>query len=98
MSVYLIAQITIHDRAGYQRYEAGFPDVFARFNGELLVVSEDPAVIAGEWPCTRTVVIRFPSAEDAQRWYNSPEYQAISLYRTQASTMNAVMVNEYSQP
>jgi uncharacterized protein (DUF1330 family) len=96
MSVYLIAQISIHDRAEYGRYEESFPDVFARFNGELLVVSEDPLVMAGVWPCTRTVVIRFPTAEEAQRWYNSPEYQAISEHRTRASTMNAVMVKEYS--
>src|SRR5262245_53545216 len=42
MSVYIIAQIDIHDRDGYRRYEEGFPSVFSQFKGELLVVSENP--------------------------------------------------------
>ena len=61
------------------------------------MVSESPTVVAGEWPCTRTVLIRFPTAEDAQRWYGSPEYQAIAEHRTRASTMNAVVVEGLPQ-
>ena len=92
MSVYVIAQIAIHDRAEYEQYQAGFLDVFAEFAGELLVVSETPVVVEGEWPYTRTVVLRFPSAEEAQRWYTSPGYQAILPHRLRASTGNAVLV------
>ena len=92
MSVYVIAQINIHDRAEYEKYQAGFLEVFARFKGELLVVSEDPVVVEGEWPYTRTVVIRFPCQEEAQRWYQSPEYQALAEHRFRASKANAVLV------
>ena len=92
MSVYVVAQITIHDRAEYARYEAGFLGVFQRFNGELLAVSENPTVVEGHWPCTRTVLIRFPSQEEARRWYQSPEYQAIAQHRFRASTGNAVII------
>jgi uncharacterized protein (DUF1330 family) len=92
MSVYIIAQIRIHDRAEYDKYSEGFLDVFARFQGELLVVSENPAVIEGSWPYTRTVLIRFPSAEEARRLYESPEYQKIAQHRFRASVANAVMV------
>ena len=92
MSVYIIAQIDIRDRSEYDKYAAGFLEVFARFNGELLVVSETPEVVEGDWPYTRTVVIRFPSADDARRWYQSAEYQAIAQHRFRASKANAVMV------
>ena len=95
MSVYLIGQITIHDREEYGRYESGFLEVFAQFNGELLAVSEEPTVLEGHWPCTRTVLIRFPSADEAQRWYASPQYQAIAEHRFRASTGNIVMVEEF---
>lgn len=95
MSVYIIAQITIHDRAEYARYEAGFMEVFDRFAGELLAVSENPTVVEGVWPCTRTVLIRFPLQEEAQRWYASPEYQAIATHRFNASTGNAVIVDGF---
>jgi len=95
MSVYLIAQITIHDREEYGIYEAGFLEVFAQFEGELLAVSEEPNVMEGQWPCTRTVLIRFPSADEARRWYTSPQYQAIAQHRLRASTGNIVMVDEF---
>jgi uncharacterized protein (DUF1330 family) len=97
MAVYIIAQIDIQDRATYDKYSNGFLDVFARYQGELLVVSENPVVVEGEWPYTRTVVLRFPSADEAQRWYASPEYQAIAQHRFRASTTNAVLVEEFPQ-
>jgi uncharacterized protein (DUF1330 family) len=97
MAVYIIAQIDIHDRGEYDKYSDGFLDVFARFNGEVLVVSENPIVVEGEWPYTRTVVLRFPSAEEAQRWYGSPEYQAIAQHRFRASKGNAVIVEEFGE-
>lgn len=92
MSVYVVAQISIHDRKEYDKYSDGFLDVFARFAGELLVVSENPQVVEGEWPYTRTVIIRFPSTEEARRWYESPEYQAIAQHRYRGSKGNAVIV------
>ncbi len=92
MSVYVLAQIAIHDRAEYDKYSAGFMEVFARHDGELLVVSEDPVVVEGEWPYTRTVVIRFPSEDAARRWYESPEYQRIAQHRFRGSKGNAVIV------
>jgi len=92
MSAYIIAQITIHDRAEYEKYSAGFLEVFSSFKGELLVVSEDPIVVEGDWPYTRTVLLRFPSADEARRWYESPEYQTLAQHRFRASKANAVIV------
>ena len=66
----------------------------ARHRGELLVVSEDPTVVEGEWPYTRTVLIRFPSAEAARAWYESPEYQDIAQHRFRGAKTNAVVVDE----
>jgi uncharacterized protein (DUF1330 family) len=92
MSVYFVAQITIHDRAGYSRYEAGFMPVFEKFNGRLLVVDESPEVVEGDWNCTRTVVIEFPNRDDAMAWAQSAEYQEIARHRWAASTANVALV------
>jgi uncharacterized protein (DUF1330 family) len=91
MSVYVIAQISIHDRSEYGKYEAGFLEVFSCYKGELLVVDENPTVVEGGWPCTRTVVIRFPTEEEARRWYESPEYQTIAQHRIRGSKTNAIL-------
>jgi uncharacterized protein (DUF1330 family) len=92
MSTYFIAQITIHDREMYERYLDGFDQVFAAHAGEVVVVDDGPAVLEGSWTCTRTVVIRFGSEDDARRWYDSAEYQELVRYRHRASEANAVLV------
>jgi hypothetical protein len=49
MSVYAIAQLTITDRAAYQRYQERFMSVMARFRGRLLAADENPVVVEGAW-------------------------------------------------
>ena len=49
-------------------------------------------VLEGEWPCTRTVLLEFPSEEDAMSWYRSPEYQALARHRFGASFADIVMI------
>ena len=96
MAVYLIAQITIHDRAEYSRYEAGFMPVFEKYEGRLLAVDEDPEVLEGAWNCTRTVLIEFPTREDALAWAGSAEYQELARHRWAASTANVAMIRSRS--
>jgi uncharacterized protein (DUF1330 family) len=93
MAVYAIALITITDRDEYAKYEEGFMEVFARHDGELLVVDEAPRVAEGQWPYTRTVLLRFPDEAALQRWYTSAEYQAIAQHRFKASTANVAVVS-----
>ncbi|MDZ7826186.1 MAG: DUF1330 domain-containing protein [Gammaproteobacteria bacterium] len=92
MSVYLIAQLQIHDRERYAEYEAGFMEVFQRFEGKLLAVDESPETIEGDWSWTRTVLIEFPSDAQARRWYQSDAYQALAQHRWAASDGNIVMI------
>ncbi|HEU4429840.1 MAG TPA: DUF1330 domain-containing protein [Myxococcota bacterium] len=92
MPVYIVAELTIDDRAEYARYEAGFMEIFQRYRGELLAVDEAPRVIEGEWKHTRTVLLRFPDQAEAERWYRSPEYQAIAQHRWRASRANVALL------
>ena len=92
MTVYIIARFKIHDRAGYDRYEENFMDVFEPFGGTLLSVDEEPTVLQGEFDFTRSVLIAFPNAEAAMAWMGSPEYQEIAKHRLEASVGNAIMV------
>ena len=47
MTVYVIVQLRMIDRAAYDRYQARFFDVFRKFNGRLLSADENPAVLEG---------------------------------------------------
>ncbi len=92
MSSYFIAQINIHDSKGYERYLAGYDEVFARYQGEVLAVDDDVTLLEGEWPFGRTVVIRFPNDQELLRWYRSAEYQELARHRREASQANIIMV------
>ena len=92
MPTYFIAQINIHDWDAYQQYLAGTDGPLARFRAEVLVVDDQPTLLEGTWDYTRTVVIRFPDAEAAQGWYNSPEYREIFQHRQRAAHTNAIFV------
>lgn len=92
MTVYLIAQILIHDRAEYDEYEAGFMEIWEKFDGKLLSVDDDPQVLEGAFEATRSVLMEFPSREAAFAWAASPEYQVLAKHRHAASITNSIMV------
>ena len=96
MSVYLIGKIDIRDRDGYRQYEAGFMEIFSRYHGRMLSVDESPTILEGAWPATRTVLIEFPSEEDAMAWYQSDEYQALARHRKAASSADIAILQSIS--
>ena len=96
MTVYIVAQINLTDRETYSKYEAGFGEIFAKYKGEMLAVDGNPEVLEGSWPHWRTVLIQFPSREDALAWYQSDEYQAIAQFRFAASSADTVILQGLS--
>ncbi|MDA1073422.1 MAG: DUF1330 domain-containing protein [Proteobacteria bacterium] len=92
MSVYLIANLTIHDRERYAQYEKGFMEIFQQFQGEAVAVDEAQEVLEGDYDCTRTVILRFPDREAAHAWYDSEAYRELAKHRFAASSGNALIV------
>jgi uncharacterized protein (DUF1330 family) len=64
MSAYVLAQLTIHDRARYDRYAAGFMDVLKRFDGRLLAADESPDRVEDSWPHQRV------ERDGSSRWHS----------------------------
>jgi len=96
MSCYVIAQIRIQDKQEYSKYEDGFDEIFGNYKGIVVLVDEEPVILEGDWPYTRTVVIRFPGEDEARRWYDSPEYQKLARHRWNSSEANIVLVKRMS--
>ena len=92
MAVYFVALVDISDRQEFGVYEQGFMEVFSRHGGRILGVDENPVVLEGEWTCSRTVLMSFPDAESLERWYRSPEYQAIARHRHNASRADIAVI------
>jgi len=92
MTIYLIANIDIDDRERYAQYEAGFMDIFSRFDGRMLAVDEQQTVLEGAPAPTRSVLIEFPDEAAARAWYESPEYQALAAHRFASSTGSVTII------
>jgi len=98
MPAYLISQITINDREEFAKYLAGFMEVTAPYNCSVLAAADSVEVIEGSWPCSRTVILEFPSLEQARSWYRSPGYQALAQHRFKASSANLIFVDSFKAP
>jgi uncharacterized protein (DUF1330 family) len=74
MSVYVIVQLTVHDRNRYDVYADALVATMTPHGGKVLVADDAPRVLEGEWSGNRVVMLD----RDAFRaWAGSPEYQAI---------------------
>ncbi len=81
MTVYVIVQLKMTDRAAYDRYQAQFLDVFGKFNGRLLSADENPAVLEGSWDRDKLILMSFPDEAAFRAFADSPEYLEISKDR-----------------
>jgi uncharacterized protein (DUF1330 family) len=68
MTVYVIVQLKMTDRAAYDRYQARFFEVVRRFSGRLLSADEHPLVIEGKWDCDKLVLMSFPDETAFRAW------------------------------
>lgn len=79
---FMIANFRIHDADTYRKYEKGFFPILQRHGGEFFTYDDNTETFEGASPRTgRMVLFKFPSAEQAQAWYNDPDYQALSEHR-----------------
>jgi uncharacterized protein (DUF1330 family) len=92
MTVYAIAQLTITNRAAYDRYQAKFMGVMKHFQGRVLAGDETPLVVEGEWNKKKVVLLSFPDEKAFRDWAESPEYQKISEDRKAGSSAVVLLV------
>lgn len=92
MSVYVLAQLSIHDRDTYDRYASRFLDVLSRYDGHLLAADEAPTVLEGPWDHQKVVLLEFPGREEMEAWSGSTEYLDIAKDRLAATTGCVLLV------
>ncbi|HZI56206.1 MAG TPA: DUF1330 domain-containing protein [Verrucomicrobiae bacterium] len=90
--VYAIAQLTITDRATYDRYQQRFMGVMKRFKGQVLAADESPKVVEGAWDRQKVVLLAFPDEAAFREWAESPEYLEIAKDRKAGSDAVILLV------
>jgi uncharacterized protein (DUF1330 family) len=90
--VYALGQLTITDRATYDRYQQRFMGVLKKFKGRLLAADERPQVVEGKWDREKVVLLEFPDECAFREWAESPEYLEIARDRKAGSDAVVLLV------
>jgi uncharacterized protein (DUF1330 family) len=93
--VYAIAQLRIHDRATYERYQGRFMGVMKKFRGRVLAADESPQVVEGSWDRQKVVLLEFPDEPAFREWAESPEYLEIAKDRKAGSDAVVLLVKGF---
>jgi uncharacterized protein (DUF1330 family) len=95
MSAYIVVDMRVADPHEYQKYARAAEKAVAQYGGRYLVRGGNPRPLEGEWQPTRIVVLEFPDAEQARRWYDSPEYQEAKALRSGCAEGSFILVDGY---
>jgi len=96
MPAYVVADIQVTDPAAYEPYRPLAGASIARFGGRFMVRGGPVELLEGEPQPERIVVIEFPDAETARRWYHCEEYQSAVKIRQAASRGRLFLVEGVS--
>jgi len=92
MPAYIIADIQVTDPVAYDGYRPLAAASIAHFGGRFIVRGGKVDLLEGEPQPERIVVIEFPDADTARRWYQSEEYQTALKIRRAASRGRVLLV------
>ena len=93
MTGYVIAESPHMDTPEVRRYRELAQASIAQYGGRYLVRSALPDALEGTWPAaSRMVIIEFPSLEQANGWYTSPEYTQARSMRSDLSDRRMLFV------
>jgi uncharacterized protein (DUF1330 family) len=93
MPAYVLAEIEITNPEGYKEYTAQVPATISKYGGRFVVRGGKAHALEGEWPERRRVLIEFPDATAARKWFDSPEYEKPKAMR-QANSKGRLLLLE----
>lgn len=87
---YVIGNLTVIDTDKWSEYRSKVPATLSLWGGELEFRGKQVHVLGGNYEHTDCVVIRFPTMEALNNWFNSDAYQALIPIREQAAKMDLI--------
>lgn len=84
-------EVTDHERFGAE-YVPPTMETIEAHGGRVLVSAGAPEVLEGEWAYNRTVVVEFPTVEDARAWYDDETYREATEVRHETTGAENVVI------
>jgi uncharacterized protein (DUF1330 family) len=92
MPAYVVVDITVRDKAEYERYKGPAAAAVAAYGGRYLVRGGNVQVLEGSWLPPRFVILEFPTAEAARAWWAASEYAPAKALRQRIADTNMILV------
>jgi len=89
---YVVVDIEVKDPKAYEEYRAKAAPVVLQYGGRYLVRGGSVTELEPGWSLHRFVILEFPSAEQAKRWYTSPEYAKVLPIRLRSTKSRLAIV------
>ena len=97
MSAYVISEVEVRDENLAARYRFLAERSIAQYGGTYIVRGAKPEPMEGGWPeQQRMVLVQFPDADTARRWYASDEYALALALREGALQRRLLLVEGLS--
>jgi uncharacterized protein (DUF1330 family) len=92
MSAYVIGDIEVTDQGTYDDYRKQVLATVEKYGGRFAVRGGKVEPLEGGWSPKRIVLLEFPSFEQAQKWYRSPEYAPLIKLRQRGARGRLLIV------
>ena len=88
----IFENVKINEQKKLDEYREKVPPIVEQFGGSYLTASDQIRSTEGGWKPDFLVIIKFPSLEQANKWYDSKEYREIRELRKSSGEFKAVIV------
>jgi uncharacterized protein (DUF1330 family) len=92
VAAYIIATVQITDPGAYEEYRRRVLETIERHGGRYLVRGGASEILEGNWQPPRVVLVEFPDADAARRWYSSDDYRPLIEIRQRAANADLLLV------
>ncbi len=92
MAAYVIGAVEITDPAAMEEYRTRVGEVVTRHGGRFLAAGA-PEVREGTLYPDASVIIEFPSLEQARMWYEAADYRALRELRQRSTRTTLIFLD-----
>ena len=96
MPAYIIVDVEVHETTRYEDYKKLTPISLKNYQGKFIVRGGKTETLEGGWDPQRIVVLEFPNAELAKKWWTSEDYAPAKKLRQETAKTKMILVEGFS--
>ena len=91
MPAFCVGHICVKDAEAWEHYRSRVGATITRYGGQLLFRGRQARLFSGVMPHESVVALQFEDLDAANRWHDSPEYQALIPVRDRGAEITLVL-------